>query len=299
MVCLKPYVKRVTVRFPFNNGNDSNVVDEFIPGPATSLGGALTNTSTGVWTLPDPLFTSSFDVISQRFPVASPELLTAISIAPDSPIHSADIGLSGRDYDNDGRTRISPGNPLFRDFSDVSFLQISVPVCLPVIDSRVTADRFAWDASPFSSGNVGASLWQWPLRLELWYGLSPVRAAQRSSYHASARVTLGAGSSRSMYVLLDGRRRVAADISATTATATLAAFGVVGIHSTDRVDSSTPEIQLFSTALAAGGNRIPLTPKIAGAVTDEMTPWTLVRFQLSDTTGTGGSPHELDIHAWD
>lgn len=284
-------IQRVEIRFPFIDGSGLYRAGA-IPGPVDPYGQYVVLTQTG----PTRDATQGGESVSQRISVPNSDRLRAISISPDSAIHSCDIALGGRVSGN--RVRVSPGNPLLGSLDGHDFFAVSVPVSIPLI-TALAANNFVWDSVIVGQGP--ATSWAVPLRLELWYDDFPsVRGSQRASYHATARATLSVGQTVDFYVCTDGRGRVVADVNPGGTTTSLTVLGVSPIHNTVTPAADTFSLQqiLASAVVPAGGKRYTVIDSAAATSSDRFTPWPLVLFRLTDPTGSI-AVNEISVHCWD
>jgi hypothetical protein len=179
--------------------------------------------------------------------------LRAIAIAPDSPIAECDLWLGG-DGGERSHHRISPGNPYIGGRDNYDTAEISIPDSIPCLDGDA-ADTVYWDADrEVSDGSTMGGFDRivgWPLRLELWQGDTlPIRSHKRAAHVAHAVFQMAELDTRSMYVCVNGRRRVsviAALIGAPGESAcTLQCYTVGGMKDTagDATEDSANEILL-------------------------------------------------------
>lgn len=147
---------------------------------------------------------------------------TAISIAPDSPIHSCNLSFGGR-HDDASRHVISPGNP-FIGCPDDDFAMVSLVDAIPLISPLSRAIYWDGDASHMENADIEITEVTFPLRLEVWYGALPVRSHWRAPYIAHGAFSGADGFSQQMVVCLQGRRRIEVAAVASDGAATIQCY---------------------------------------------------------------------------
>lgn len=291
MTC--PRVVKTVLRWPTETENGPAAASGVaIPGPISFGTRVLIDGVNETYRIPDNLFQTTFDFAFKRLPLIDSNRLRAISIASDSAIHSCDISPVGRD--EAGRTRVSPGNPMIADFSGVDFCMVSIPVAIPMIDSSLGATQVAWDAISARFTGVANDVWSWPLRLELWYDMLPVRSHLRAPYHAAARVTNDAADSVSLYVCVDGRKQIAIDVIPNTATLTVGVDAVVGFQAFAQTSLGSNLVLIAPVAVAAT-SRLSVLPRITD---DASQPYSIIEITLADPSANAGG-HFVNVMAWD
>jgi hypothetical protein len=306
MAGVVPYgiVKR-TVRFPFSHtipGGGSTVFPIAAAIPATAepySTNVLVRSNANPYYLYDPdnaTIPITGDLLSNRLNIPRNSGLRGIGIAPDSLIHTADLAIGGK-HTEDGTFRISPGNPYIGSLDEYDFVDVTLPISLPSLaatNSTAATDGFAWDALP---GNSGAGeIWQWPLRLELWYGDNPpIRQPFRAPMHATARVILAAAAaSRRILFCVDGRRTASIDILPATSTLSYTVEQVVPAKALGGLND-TFNRRVITGPTSAGTVGVPFHVDVFPMTA---TPISILSILLSDSVGAA-TPSQLDFHAWD
>lgn len=218
-------VERKTLRWGGSN-TKGNVIYCGVPGPAAA-GGAITHAAgaAAIATYIQAAEDSYQRIdLGRRCHTSGP--VRAISIAPDSAIHTCDIALAGRDGEI-ARHRISPGNPLIGTFED-DFALVSIPNSLPAAAKGSTVISHDSADAPLTAGTQISG---WPLRLEVWRGDNvPIRSDKRAGYYAHFVFAQAAGDDATAQVCVDGRRRISVTVDVTdvsgAGTCTTTMFGL-------------------------------------------------------------------------
>lgn len=286
-------VERHTLRFPFKNSALA-LVSRSIPGDPD------TGTHISMFS-PAP-----FSNIPTRNAEASAQAvvipkrrdglqLMAISIAPDSPIHSADIAI-GVQQTEVQRHRISPGNPLIGNFDQWDTISVTLPFGMPYVGGS-GFNNFFWDTTP--DNVAGGTYWGFPLRLECWYGALPVRMDRRAAYRGFARMTFLSAGNRRFGICVDGRTKIAVEIIAgagSTCTYTIAQVACdlnTGLTASPDAGISADRVITGPTAAAAGALvRFDVLPN----ATAFGSPY---QFLVVTLTEAVAGDHQLSVAAWD
>jgi hypothetical protein len=303
-------VKQI-LRWPFLLP-DGTVSNRPLPGPLAEGGGSFINVAAGpvtTVTTPDPLPAaggSQAGNLLQKLALPRTCGLRGIGISPDSAIAACDL-WTGINQSESQRYRLSPGNPYIGGLEDAESIYVSVPIGIPLIP---TADQlFAPDSVTILS--LGVKICSWPLRLDLLYDdapLSMLRVDRRAPISARCRFRLAAATSGFMYVCVDGRRHVAIEVSANTATASLRVSAVSSIYANSLAidNSDVPQpLVLPDTALPAGMTRRDFVcpgsnDLITGVVAaGNGLPAQVWEIRLTDSAGNAGTGHLLNFYAWD
>ena len=285
------YVQRQTLRFPIANSN-AVLTAVGVPGPA-EFGSTMAQnsgaTSVGKIVRPDPFGSTWQDAIT-RLPILDRNglPLLAISIAPDSALACCDIWLN---EDSDlGRYRCSPGNPVFADFSQHSFVNITLPYAVPItISPTLTA---VWDGQILRSTTMSQDIFQLPLRLDLWYGGVPVRFGNRAPYHAHVEMVMAtAASTLAWWFCVDGRRRVSYKFFPGSApeTFTLTAHESMKLNTQVVLDQSIPVLPALSGPT--------LIPNLGNVTQVDLTLNTGIMFIQCSITDSVGSATPCEVRA--
>jgi hypothetical protein len=244
-----------------------------------------------------------------------------ICIAPDSAIAECDIWLNSQSTEAT-HFRVSPGNPMVGDLTGVGFVGVSCPNPMPTIkrtpDDGWPNPLMAWDASLATATYLNSDVWQFPLRLEWWYGCNiELRANRRAPYRATWQnnIVTGGGVS-SMVICVDGRQRIELGIFTTNATTTLRVYELSGVPARSGLATDVPATRIM--VLDDAGNTSRLLPNsLAGTGTGTMNsfsfsgnPMQMILVELTDSAGTGPlvvpptqpsgvAGHYCSLTAWD
>jgi hypothetical protein len=244
--------------------------------------------------------------------------VTAITIAPDSPIEALDLYLDG------GRVphRIAPGAPFIGTIDDQLHMRVAPVRDLPslssfyeITDSANYPDEIcAWEIARNSVNGQTVALY--PARINLIRGsVNPSSQQRRAPYTANVVWEIkdrggAVPTIPTLQVCTDGRRRVrviATMWNRPGAAASLEVYGVEGVSAMTRnnsgLNAGTLDLPAFDQLLAA-------TPLVIDLVRDKMIPtifdWPgggvgnpYFRFDAHITGGVIGTRGELTVHAWD
>lgn len=286
---------RRTLRFPFISPTGGIRGSASMAGP-DQYGSGPRVTGTPTVNPLDPV-ASTFTQVGQSLVVPYSRNLRSIGIASDSAFDCCDLSIGGRP-DDSNRWRISYGNPLVGDFSDMDgndIFIVSLPTSVPLLDVGSGPSAAAFDVSPFSPTSPAGTFVGFPLRLELWYGeLPPVRSPYRSPLRAYFRMQPTATVPMDMTICVSGRRKIALHAFATTATATIQVDGLMMIKSevAGSPDTALLEPIVAAVAMAAGSTVYSLLLP-TGAVT-----YDYIRVHLTDTA-TSANSHQFWLNAYD
>jgi len=309
-------------------GTEENSAFAGFPDPALARNVAIIPSLVASWA--NAPITRPFDpnVPEATFPKTAQSLLaprrqggegpiTAIAIAPDSPIEALDLYLDG------GRIphRIAPGAPYIGAIDDQARMLFAPVRPLPSLASfyeitdsaNYPTEICAWEIErTFDTQTKGL----YPARVNLIRGgINPASQHKRAPYVANLVWEIedrgGAVATKpTLQVCTDGRRRVrviATMWNRPGAAASLEVYGVEGVSAMTRnnsgLNAGTLDLPAFDSLLAA-------TPLTIDLVRDKMIPtifdWPgggvgnpYFRFDAVITGGVIGTRGELTIIAWD
>lgn len=296
------HVENVLLRWPFSNPQASVVYTDGSPNQGTNS----VQTAATSFSISDPAG-AKWEQIAQSVHVARPKdhgPLMGISIAPDSPIGQCDIMLApGGNADLASMRRVSVGNPYVGQI-DVNTVLVGLPIAMPQIGGAQTTGNVLWDGSLILIPALSASpLWQYPLKLQLWYGQVPIVTAKRAPLHARTIMSIPAANTTSLYVITDGRRRTVIDVFTNGANRSINIFEM----NATKLLGGAPFVDLVIPLSISGVIAIPVgTLKrltlvdsiVSGGPNFQGGPWPLIRVDIIDTVGSANLV-QLDVWSYD
>lgn len=251
-----------------------------------------------------------------------PKDLVAISIAPNSHIATCDLWLAGLESDYQ-RYQISTGNPFIGGSSPTSdFAVVSIPNSVPPISSGSAVPQLLfWDGADESvkrandAGTTVGKVNGFPLRLEVWRA-SDINLRDRDAWelprnirraplvaHGVLVLDAGGVATGSLYVCVDGRRRIDIQVNSEDANGagTIKAYAVEAFKQVGasvlgpNVDRAT-ETQL---ALQSDGTmNVAVVANTTQIFSFNGNPITVLKVQITSTYA-GSEAYQIRVMAWD
>lgn len=305
-------IVKKTLRFPFK-ATDGVLADFALPSiPHNGPNVLLSATPVASFAQPDPatggLVTlgSTAELGSQRVPIPDAKRLRGIAIAPDSSIYSCNISVGEAPTSDDRVFRVSPGNPwVGHGLGDTDFILVSQTMELPLQVS--SGSTFCWDATTIRY--AGSDVFQFALRLELWYDDPPTRIQARAPMSARFRFLLSAAASQRAFAVTQGRTSVSVVAIPSTNTASLQMYevwplqNVSGANGRSNASILLPIGGSIALGLIQAVTRFDLTTsggRATAGQTTRINPIPMIAFDVSDSAGTGATDgHQVDVLAWD
>lgn len=234
----------------------------------------------------------------------------AISIAPDSAIHTCDVALAGKDGELE-RHRISPGNPLVGCRSDADWAFVSIPNSIPVLLDAATIVAADGIKTALDS-RLGAASIGWPLRLELWRGeCVELRSPQRAAYFSHSIYSLtddGAAegaTTADFFICVDGRKRIDVTVWLTDPindeSVTITAFACEAFKQASPSQGLDLRVEIPLVLDAAGNTSVIVAKNVPTTFSLDGNPITLLKIHLALVLsgGADAATPQLHVKAYD